>query len=141
MSSRKDIFYELENLSEIKDRTILKLFETDGSGRGAGIVIIDIIMITISFMIILMIVSIMISMIMFMIIIPILTAPTTRTFWPWSCRPAPLHADTLRGRGSLSEVTNMGGGGCGDGGGVVVVTHINKKTQLKKGVLAKILNM
>ena len=33
--SSKDIFYELENLSEIKDRTILKLFETDGSGRGA----------------------------------------------------------------------------------------------------------
>ena len=32
--SSKDIFYELENLSEIKDRTILKLFETDGSGRG-----------------------------------------------------------------------------------------------------------
>ena len=33
--SSKDIFYELENLSEIKDRTILKLFETDGSGRGS----------------------------------------------------------------------------------------------------------
>ena len=32
--SSKDIFYELENLNEIKDRTILKLFETDGSGRG-----------------------------------------------------------------------------------------------------------
>ena len=32
--SPKDIFYELENLSEIRDRTILKLFETDGSGRG-----------------------------------------------------------------------------------------------------------
>ena len=32
--SAKDIFYELENLSEIRDRTILKLFETDGSGRG-----------------------------------------------------------------------------------------------------------
>ena len=32
--SAKDIFYELENLNEIKDRTILKLFETDGSGRG-----------------------------------------------------------------------------------------------------------
>ena len=32
--SGKDIFYELENLQEIKDRTILKLFETDGSGRG-----------------------------------------------------------------------------------------------------------
>ena len=32
--SGKDIFYELENLSEIRDRTILKLFETDGSGRG-----------------------------------------------------------------------------------------------------------
>jgi SRC kinase signaling inhibitor 1 len=32
--SGKDIFYELENLNEIKDRTILKLFETDGSGRG-----------------------------------------------------------------------------------------------------------
>ena len=36
--SSKDIFYELENLSEIKDRTILKLFETDGSGRGALII-------------------------------------------------------------------------------------------------------
>ena len=32
--SSKDIFYELEQLAEIKDRTILKLFETDGSGRG-----------------------------------------------------------------------------------------------------------
>ena len=32
--SGKDIFYELEHLHEIKDRTILKLFETDGSGRG-----------------------------------------------------------------------------------------------------------
>ena len=32
--SGKDIFYELENLAEIKDRTILKLFEGDGSGRG-----------------------------------------------------------------------------------------------------------
>ena len=32
--SPKDLFYELENLSEIRDRTILKLFETDGSGRG-----------------------------------------------------------------------------------------------------------
>ena len=32
--SAKDIFYELENLSEIRDRTVLKLFETDGSGRG-----------------------------------------------------------------------------------------------------------
>ena len=38
--SSKDIFYELENLSEIKDRTILKLFETDGSGRGAHIIVI-----------------------------------------------------------------------------------------------------
>ena len=32
--SNKDIFYELENLSEIKDRTVLKLFEADSSGRG-----------------------------------------------------------------------------------------------------------
>ena len=32
--SAKDIFYELENVQEIRDRTILKLFETDGSGRG-----------------------------------------------------------------------------------------------------------
>ena len=32
--SSKDIFYELENLSEIRDRTILKLFEADSSGRG-----------------------------------------------------------------------------------------------------------
>ena len=32
--SSKDIFYELENIGEIRDRTILKLFETDGSGRG-----------------------------------------------------------------------------------------------------------
>ena len=32
--SNKDIFYELENLTEIKDRTVLKLFETDNSGRG-----------------------------------------------------------------------------------------------------------
>ena len=32
--SSKDIFYELENLSEIRDRTILKLFEADNSGRG-----------------------------------------------------------------------------------------------------------
>ena len=43
--SSKDIFYELENLSEIKDRTILKLFETDGSGRGALIIVIVIIVI------------------------------------------------------------------------------------------------
>jgi len=32
--SNKDIFYELENLTEIKDRTVLKLFEADSSGRG-----------------------------------------------------------------------------------------------------------
>jgi len=32
--SGKDIFYELENLGEIRDRTILKLFEADSSGRG-----------------------------------------------------------------------------------------------------------
>ena len=32
--SSKDLFYELENLSEIRDRTILKLFEADNSGRG-----------------------------------------------------------------------------------------------------------
>ena len=76
MPSRKDIFYELENLSEIKDRTILKLFETDGSGRGAGIVIINVILITRIrvFMIILLIVRIMIIRIMFLIIIAILTS-------------------------------------------------------------------
>ena len=32
--SSKDIFYELENLSEIRDRTIVKLYEADSSGRG-----------------------------------------------------------------------------------------------------------
>ncbi|XP_040572827.1 uncharacterized protein [Lepeophtheirus salmonis] len=32
--SAKDIFYELENLGEIKDRSIIKLFEADSSGRG-----------------------------------------------------------------------------------------------------------
>jgi hypothetical protein len=32
--SNTDIFYELENLGEIKDRTVLKLFEADSSGRG-----------------------------------------------------------------------------------------------------------
>eukprot|EP00094_Tigriopus_californicus_P014015 TCALIF_13571-PA protein Name:"Similar to CG32809 Coiled-coil domain-containing protein CG32809 (Drosophila melanogaster)" AED:0.27 eAED:0.38 QI:0/0/0/0.66/1/1/3/0/1219 len=30
----KDIFYELEKLNEIRDRTILKVFEADSSGRG-----------------------------------------------------------------------------------------------------------
>lgn len=30
----KDIFYELEQLNEIRDRTILKVFEADSSGRG-----------------------------------------------------------------------------------------------------------
>ena len=32
----KDIFYELDDLSEIRDKTILKLFEADSSGRGPG---------------------------------------------------------------------------------------------------------
>ena len=34
--SAKDIFYELENLSEIRDRTILKLFEGDKGPSGLG---------------------------------------------------------------------------------------------------------
>jgi hypothetical protein len=32
--SSKDIFYELEDLAEIRDRTVVKLFEVDSSGRG-----------------------------------------------------------------------------------------------------------
>ena len=32
----KDIFYELEDMNEVRDRTILKVFEADSSGRGPG---------------------------------------------------------------------------------------------------------
>ena len=35
-ASSKDAFYDLKDLSEIRDRTILKLFEADSSGKGPG---------------------------------------------------------------------------------------------------------
>ena len=32
--SAKDVFYELSNLEDIRDRSVLKVFEADSSGRG-----------------------------------------------------------------------------------------------------------
>ena len=32
----KDVFYELGNLEHIRDRSVLKVFEADSSGRGPG---------------------------------------------------------------------------------------------------------
>ena len=32
--SAKDVFYELSNLKDIRDRSVLKVFEADSSGRG-----------------------------------------------------------------------------------------------------------
>ena len=34
--SAKDVFYELGNLEDIRDRSVLKVFEADSSGRGPG---------------------------------------------------------------------------------------------------------
>ena len=32
----KDVFYELGNVEDIRDRSVLKVFEADSSGRGPG---------------------------------------------------------------------------------------------------------
>ena len=69
--SSKDIFYELENLSEIKDRTILKLFETDGSGRGA--LIIGIVITIIPLVIIVIVIFIRFIKVIIIIVIVIIT--------------------------------------------------------------------
>ena len=35
-NNAKDVFYELTNLEDIRDRSVLKVFEADSSGRGPG---------------------------------------------------------------------------------------------------------
>ena len=94
--SSKDIFYELENLSEIKARTILKLFETDGSGRGLILLHnhechIIVVMLVVLIVIIAIVAIINISITIVMITATMLTLKARLAWDPLDCLPSHRH--------------------------------------------------